>query len=44
MVDCTSSHGFWIVTVYSGVLMGATSILPRINSEVFLVVCQYGSI
>lgn len=41
MVDCTSFHGVGIVTVYSGVLMVATSILPLIN---FLVTHQYGLI
>lgn len=44
MVDCTSFHGVWIVTVFSGVLMVATSILPLINFEVFLVIYQYGLI
>lgn len=31
MVDCTSFRGVWIVTVYSGVLMVATSVLPLVN-------------
>lgn len=44
MVDCTSFHGVWIITAYSGVLMVATSILPLINFEVFLVIYQYGLI
>ena len=44
MVDCTSFHGVWIFTVYSGVLMVATSILPLINFEVFLVIYQCGLI
>ncbi len=44
MVDCTSFHGVWIFTVYSGVLMVATSILPLINFEVCLVIYQYGLI
>lgn len=44
MVDCTSFRGVWIVTVYSGVLMVATSILPLINFEVFLVIYQYSLI
>lgn len=44
MVDCTSFHGVWIFTIYSGVLMVATSILPLINFEVFLVIYQCGLI
>lgn len=40
MVDCTSFHGVWVVTVYSEVLMVATSILPLIYFEVFLVIYQ----
>lgn len=44
MVDCTSFHGVWIITVYSDVLMVATSILPLINFEVFLVIYLYGLI
>lgn len=44
MVDCTSFHGVLIVTVYSGVLMVASSILPLINFEVFLVIYQDGLI
>lgn len=44
MVDCTSFHGVWVITVYSGVLMVATSVLPLINFLVFLVIYQYGLI
>lgn len=44
MVDCTSFHGVWIATVYSGVLMVFTSILPLIYFEVFLVIYQCGLI
>lgn len=36
--------GFWVVIVKSGVLMVATSILPMINVEVFLVIYQCGLI
>lgn len=41
MVDCTSFNGVWIITVYSGVLMVATAILPLINFEVFPVIYLY---
>lgn len=44
MVDCTSFRGVLIITVYSGVLMVATSILPLINCEAFLVIYQDGLI